>query len=239
MNNLCIGTTTLLLACAVLFAEDTPKKSPSASVVADPKATADWLASVFTVQNKQVLVAGKPSDKFFEARLKFTQPTEIQTCNGQIIADPKGLYPMLIGPVDAGYDVTMYSPFYAFLDEIIESDGLPGYADHPKNEAMTLSGFRKIGECLHAHFTRETGSLPEHHRVVDDIGFPSESYVWKVDKHLIVLTAYDGNDTDGIHLRITSELTELEELRKRQPTTEEIFKGWGAPLPSLKTTQKP
>jgi len=238
MNHRCIGITTLLLACPVLFAEDTPKKMPAASVVAEPKATADWLASVFTVQNNQILVAGKPSDKFFEAQLKFTKPTEIQIFNHRMIADQEGLYPMIIGPVDAGYDVTIYTPFYAFLDEIIESDGLPGYANHPKNEAMTLSGFRKIAECLHAHFTKETGSLPAHYRVVDEISYPSEHYVWKVDKNLIILTAYDGNDSDGIHLRITSKLTELEELRKRKPTTEKIFDDWGDPLPSLKSTVK-
>jgi hypothetical protein len=103
---------------------------------------------------------------------------------------------------------------------------------------MTRSGFRKIAECLHAHFTQVTGSLPEHHRVYDGILFPSEHYIWSAGKDLIILTAYDGNDSDGILLRITSKLTELEALRKMQPTTEKVFDDWGGPLPNLKTAAK-
>lgn len=238
MKSVCKAITASLLICAGLPAQEAPQQTLTASVLADPKATGEWLASLFTVQNNQILVAGKTPDIFPEARLKFSRPTEIQTYKNKIIADQEGMYPLIIGPDDDGYSVEMYTPFYAFLDDIIGPDGLPAYSNHPKEESMTLAGFRKIAECLHAHLTQATGALPEHHRVIDEITYPSEHYIWTVGKHFVILTAYDGNDSDGISLTITSKLSEVEGLRKMRPTTEKIFTDWGDPLPHLKGIPK-
>ncbi len=200
--------------------------------VADPAKTAKWLCSVFTISDGKVLVAGKPPDKFFEARLPFAAKTEVRHYrNKWIIADQDGCYPMIIGPTDVGYYMSMYNPFYAFLDRTIESDGLPGYAPNPKEAAMTLKGFRVISEHLHEHFTKSTGSLPECFRVFDEILYPSEHYVWNVGTTWIILTAYDGNDSDGIHLTITSKKDGPGALRKMAKSLEEPFKDWGEPLP--------
>ncbi len=203
----------------------------------DPVATADWLSSVFTVRDGKVLVVGKEPDKYFEARLRFPKPVEIQTYGRQIIADQEGLYPMIIGPTEGGYEFQIYTPFYVFMDEITESDGLPGYAPHPKAEAINEKGFRKIAEKLHSHFTQRVGSRPECFRVMDEIGYPSEHYIWTIGTTFIILAAYDGNDSNGIYLDITSSSKRIDRVRKMRRTTEEVFEGWGDPMPSLSPKQ--
>lgn len=210
---------------------------PEITVSCDPVATADWLSSVFTVRDGKVLVVDKEPDKYLEARLRFPKPVEIQSCGRQIIADQEGLYPLIIGPTESGYEFHIYTPFYAFMDEITESDGLPGYAPHPKSEAINEKGFRKIAEKLHSHFTQSVGFRPECFRVRDDIGYPSEHYIWTVGTTFIILTAYDGNDSNGIYLDITTSTKNIDRIRKMPRTTEAVFEGWGDPMPSISTTQ--
>jgi hypothetical protein len=216
-------------AGAAATAEQSAKPAP---VIADPKATAEWLATVFTVKDGQVFVAGRPAEHYLEARLPFKRPTEIRIFGHAIIADQEGMYPLQIGPTDEGYRVKMYTPFYDFLDAITGTDGLPDRAPHPKAQAMKQEGFRAIAESLHAFFTKATGQLPERHRVLDPITFPSEHYIWSVGRQWIILTAYDGNDSDGIYLSITDAPSFVEELRKMPHTDMEVFRGWGSPMPS-------
>jgi hypothetical protein len=225
-----------IVTCSMLcIAAEPPEPKPTVSC--DPVATADWLISVFIVRDGKVLVASKESDKYLEARLRFPKPVEIQTHGRQIIADQEGLYPLIIGPMDSGYEFHIYTPFYVFMDDITESDGLPGYAPHPKAEAINEKGFRKIAEKLHSHFTKCVGSRPECFRVRDDIGYPSEHYVWTVGTTFIILTAYDGNDSNGIYLNITTSTKAIDRVRKMPRTSEDVFESWGYPMPSISTTQ--
>jgi hypothetical protein len=226
----------LMGGCSMLaFSADEPKSPATAPVVADAKATGEWLARIFTVKDGQVLVMGKPPEKYREARLPFAKATEIKfESNLSIIADQEGMYPVGLGLTDEGYRFYMYQPFRDFLDRIIEEDGLPGYGRHPKAEAMKNEGFRAIAEVLHAHFTKETGQLPERHRVLDGILYPSETYIWSVGKQFIFLVAYNGNDSDGLYCYITFDASRLDELRKRKHTEEEVYRGWGQPMLSRK-----
>jgi hypothetical protein len=220
----------ILLSLQWCFAE----KSKPAAPDCDPKATALWIASVVRVRDGKVLLAGKEPDKFLESRLPFAKPTEIQLSGRQIIADQSGLYPLLIGFTEQGdYEFKMFTPFYPFFDEIIAADGLPGYALHPKAEAMTEKGFRVIAEHLHSHFTASIGSKPLCFIVRDDgEGWPSEHYVWSLGAFHIILTAYNGNDSNGIYLTLTSKPDRLAKLQKMTRTTEEVFEGWGKSLPN-------
>ena len=168
--------------------------------------------------------------------MRFSKPVEIQTSDRQIIADQEGLYPIIIGPTESGYEFRISTPFYDFMDMITEPDGLPGYAPHPKAEAINEKGFRKIAERLHSHFSESVGARPECFRVEDDIGYPSEHYVWTVGTTFIVLTAYAGNDSHGIRLRITTDI-KIDAMRKMPRTTEEVYEGWGDPMPSLSASQ--
>ncbi len=223
-----------LLLIIVQLAAPHLKAETAKQPVVDPVKSAKWLCSVFAIKEGKVLVAGKAPEKYFEARLPFAAKTEVRHYRDKwIIADQDECYPMIIGPTDDGYYMSMHTPFYAFLDEIIESDGLPGYAPHPKAAAMSLGGFRVISENLHEHFTKSTGSLPECFRVFDEILYPSEHYVWNAGTTWIILTAYDGNDSDGIYLTITSKSDSLEALRKMAKSPHEPFKDWGEPLPHL------
>ena len=207
---------------------------PKASRDCNPRATAVWIKSVIRVHKGRVLLAGKEPDKFLEARLPFPKATEIRLYGRSVIADQSGLYPLLIGFTDEGdYQLTMFTPFYPFLDKIIETDGLPDYAPHVKSEAMNGKGFRVIAEELHAHFTRSIGSKPYCFQVRDDgEGWPIEHYVWTVGAFYVILTAYDGNDSIGLYLTLTSKTDRLDRFRKMTKTTEEVFKGWGKPMPS-------
>lgn len=203
---------------------------------ADPEATARWLTSIFTIKNGRVLVAGKVSEDYLEARLAFAKNTEIRIRSGtpkSIIADQEGLYPLIIGPQENGYGFIMYHPFYDYLDRITGSDGLPDYAPNPKAESMTNKGFRLIAEKLHAHFTKASGSLPLRYRVRDNIGYSSEHYVWKVGPDYVILTAYDGNNSDILKMKITSVASELENIQKMPRTEQNVYEDWGAPMPSL------
>ena len=220
-----------LICSALCLAAESP--APKDTVSCDPIATADWLCSVFTMKEGKVLVASKEADKYLEARLRFAKPVEIQTYGRQIIADQEGLYPLIIGPTEDGYEFKIYTPFYAFLDEVIEDDGLPGYAPHPKNSAINERGFRKIAELLHTHFTACAETKPECYRVLDDINYPSEHYVWRVGSSFIILTAYCGNDSNGIYLNITNNSKRLERISKMHRTTIDVYEGWGDSLPNL------
>lgn len=221
-----------LLVCAVHAAEPETSSVTPKSTVADPKATAEWLASIITIRQNQVLIAGKPLENYAEARLPFSKATEVQIYRElSIIANQEGLYPMIISRDEDGYRFSMFTPLYPFLDRTIESDGLPGYAQHPKSDAMTTKGFRTIAEILHARFTKACGDLPEVHRVLDKILYTSEHYIWTVGKQFIVLKAYDGNDNDGLVISVTSKSDGVELVRKMHRSKQSVFKDWGQPLP--------
>ena len=220
-----------ILVCFQWCLAEEPKSTPHDC---DPKATAVWITSLIRVHQGKVLLTGKEPDRLREARLPFLKATEIQLFGRSVIADQSGLYPLLIGFTDAGdYRFEMFTPFHPFLDEIIGSDGLPRYAPYGKAEAMTEEGFRIIAEELHSHFTKSTGSKPQCFQVRDDgEGWPSEHYVWTIGAFYVILTAYDGNDSNGLRLTLTPNPDRLGQLRKMTKTTEEVFEGWGKPMPS-------
>lgn len=235
----CSATMRSLLAILICLQWCIAGEPSKASCDCDPKATAAWITSVIRVHESKVLLAGKEPDKFLEARLPFPKATEIQLYGRSVIADQSGLYPLLIGfTAEGDYQLRIFTPFYPFLDEIIKSDGLPGYAPHGKAEAMNEKGFRVIAEELHAHFTKSIGSKPQCFRVRDDgEGWPSEHYVWTVGAFYVILTAYNGNDSNGLYLTLTSKPDRLDRLSKMTKTTEEAFEGWGKPMPSQQSPE--
>lgn len=200
-----------------------------AKPLCDPKATAEWLTTIFTVSEGKILVAGKEPEKYREARLRFSRPVEIRPYREKVIVDQEGLYPLSMGPMEDGYEFFVSTPFYPYLDEMPAPDGLPGLAPSPKGDAINERGLRTIAEILHAHFTKSAGE-PEGCRVLDKIGYPSEHYMWRVGTQSVTLTAYDGNDSNGLVLRIAKS-TDLDAFRKMAPTREEVFEGWGDMMP--------
>jgi hypothetical protein len=236
-----VFSTLFALAVATSAEPPTPAKPPAKNtspnapaVVADPRATANWLAALFTVQEGKIHVAGKPPGDFYQARLPFPKSTEIKFYSRGIVANQEGLYPLLLYPDAQGFQVSIYTPFRPVMDfvEQDKEEGLPGWLPHPKAGAMTDAGFRTIGEMLHAHFTKITGHLPERYRTKDTIGFPSESYIWEVGKKSVVLRAYHANDNHGLILQITDSLPLAKDFQTGEPTAEKIFDQWVDPLPS-------
>ncbi|RYD32301.1 MAG: hypothetical protein EOP86_15995 [Verrucomicrobiaceae bacterium] len=226
--------TVLCMPGASVDQADSPDSKPAAA--GDPAATAEWLSQIFTVKDGKALVAGKEAGKYHEALLRFSKPVEILPQGDLIIADQEGLYPMIIGPASHGYGCRIYTPFYALMDMITESDGLPRYAPHPKATAINGKGLRIIAKRLHAHFTRGAGAKPECRRVLDHIGYASEHYIWTVGKSFIILSAYDGNDNDGIRLDITDNTESIGRIRRMPETTAEVFEEWGDSMPDLSKT---
>lgn len=197
------------------------------------QATAEWLCQLLGKDAKgQLTIAGKVYENVRKSRLPFRGKTEIQVSrlNG-VIVNQEGIHPVEIGLNDRQFRVSLYTPMYDFLDDELGPDGLPGYTPHPKDEAMSTAGFRVIAEQVHKHLVELTGELPEHRRTLDDISYPSEYYRWKVGDVYVFLSAYDGNDTDGIGLTVSHEDGESDERKKRQDTDMEIFADWGPPMP--------
>ncbi|WP_367874611.1 hypothetical protein [Luteolibacter sp. Populi] len=216
----------LVFTCKLLAVDPAPPP--------DPEATAAWIASNFTIRDGEVQVAGKTPNDCFRAKLALKADAEIwRISNTGLLVDQKGLFPLACDAFEDAYRFSLCTPFYDYLDRMTTADDLPGYADNPKNQAITGKALRRIAAALHTHFTKACGTLPRHYRTQDDLTYPSECYIWQVGKCHLKLYAYRGNDSHGIGMTVSTDAAALEAIGKRQPTKQEIFEDWGEPLPHL------
>ena len=199
--------------------------------ITDATATGTWLQTLFTVSDGEIRFCKKPLEQTDKARIPVAAKSEIQIRGRGILINQDGLYPMCLGSADSGISVYMGSPFYAFLDYADGLSGLEGYAKNPKEAAMNNAGFRVIGEALHSHFAKLAGDKPEWHRVIDDIRYPSEHYIWKIGDIWIILSAYNGNDNNSISIDLTKDNKKVERIRAMKPTNIAVYPDWGDPLP--------
>lgn len=228
-----------LIACAVLgLSLNTLGESEGGTKpVTDAAATGIWLQSLFTINEGQLRVCQKPLEQSNLARIPLAAKSEVQILGNGILINQEGLYPMFLGSAENRFSMYMGTPFYVFLDYADGISGLEGYAKNPKEAAMNHAGFRVIGEALHAHFTKLAQDNPEWHRVIDEILYPSEHYIWKIGDIWIMLSANNGNDNDGIRLTLTKDDKEIEKIRKMKRTDKAVYADWGNPMPHKKSEQ--
>lgn len=228
---------TLLVASAIVGLSMNIRGESEGSIrpIADPASTGIWLQSLFTEDEGELRICQKPLENYDRARIPLAAKTEIQIRGNDVLINQEGLYPMCLGSRDSSLSIYMGTPFYAFLDYANGTNGMDGYAHNPKASSMNGAGLRVIAEKLHSHFTELAKNKPEWHRVIDDIDYPSEHYIWKIGSVWIILTANDGNDNDGLRLTLTKDNKRIDEIRTMKPTDKKMYAGWGDSLPHNKT----
>ena len=154
-----------------------------------------------------------------------------------IIIDQEGLLPVQYC-YEAGFD----SFLFATPLKHVNLTNIDEFVPYGKDVAMIKdpSIFRTFGEALHSYFTPLSTKKPEHHRIEDDFGYPSDVYIWDVGGSTVFLKAYQGNDTYGLSLRVCSRAIKpgRDEIARQRsliagakPSKKKrVFQGWDEPL---------
>jgi len=203
----------------------------------DPVATAKWVTSLYTLQKGKLAFDAGNANRL-HGQISLTANAKVSPGDGgHIIIDQEGFLPVSYGK-SAGYETFFFTTPLTHGSPL----SLDGFVPYDKDIVVQEdpSMFRKLGEALHSHFTGLATKKPDHHRVEDVLGYPSDHYIWEVGGSTVFLKAYQGNDTHGLMLRVCSKETELgraEIARQRsrisgakRSTQKAIFRGWNEPM---------
>lgn len=202
----------------------------------DPVATAKWVTSLYTLQEGKLAFDAGNTNRL-HGQISLAAKAKVSPGDdGHIIIDQEGFMPVSYEE-SAGYETFFFITPLTYVNASPD-DFVPYDKDIVVQEDPSM--FRKLGEALHSHFTGLATKKPDHHRVEDVLGYPSDHYIWEVGGSTVFLKAYQGNDTYGLMLRVCSQATELgqaEIARQRSrisgaksTTRKEVFRGWGEPL---------
>jgi len=202
----------------------------------DPVATARWVTSLYTLQKGKLAFDAGNANRL-HGQISLAAKAKVSPGDdGHIIIDQEGFMPVSYEE-SAGYETFFFITPLTYVNASPD-DFVPYDKDIVVQEDSSM--FRKLGEALHSHFTGLATKKPDHHRVEDVLGYPSDHYIWEVGGSTVFLKAYQGNDTHGLMLRVCSKETELgraEIARQRSRISgakssvkKQVFRGWGEPL---------
>ena len=202
----------------------------------DPVATAKWVTSLYTLQKGKLAFDAENANRL-HGQISLAEKAKVSPGDdGHIIIDHEGFMPVSYEE-SAGYETFFFITPLTYVNASPD-DFVPYDKDIVVQEDSSM--FRKLGEALHSHFTGLATKKPDHHRVEDVLGYPSDHYIWEVGGSTVFLKAYQGNDTHGLMLRVCSKETELgraEIARQRSRISgakssvkKQVFRGWGEPL---------
>jgi len=202
----------------------------------DPVATAKWVTSLYTLQKGKLAFDAGNTNRL-HGQISLAAKAKVSPGDdGHIIIDQEGFMPVSYEE-SAGYETFFFITPLTYVNASPD-DFVPYDKDIVVQEDSSM--FRKLGEALHSHFTGLATKKPDHHRVEDVLGYPSDHYIWEVGGSTVFLKAYQGNDTHGLMLRVCSKETELgraEIARQRSRISgakssvkKQVFRGWGEPL---------
>ena len=202
----------------------------------DPVATAKWLTSLYTLQKGKLAFDAGNANRL-HGQISLAAKAKVSPGDdGHIIIDQEGFMPVSYEE-SAGYETFFFITPLTYVNASSD-DFVPYDKDIVVQEDSSM--FRKLGEALHSHFTGLATKKPDHHRVEDVLGYPSDHYIWEVGGSTVFLKAYQGNDTHGLMLRVCSKETELgraEIARQRSRISgakssvkKKVFRGWDEPL---------
>jgi len=202
----------------------------------DPVATAKWVTSLYTLQKGKLAFDAGNTNRL-HGQISLAAKAKVSPGDdGHIIIDQEGFMPVSYEE-SAGYETFFFITPLTYVNASPD-DFVPYNKDIVVQEDSSM--FRKLGEALHSHFTGLATKKPDHHRVEDVLGYPSDHYIWEVGGSTVFLKAYQGNDTHGLMLRVCSKETELgraEIARQRSRISgakssvkKQVFRGWGEPL---------
>ena len=204
------------------------------------EATANWFRDQITVQDGSLHLAGVPLSKIRNARFSFPQGARVKVDGYYVVIEGTDLFPIEMKSFGNNISFSIYTPFYNFLDDQLASDGLPGYARHPKDDALNVQAFRTMIESIHEHLAEVTGLEPIGKRWLGELGSPGEVYEWNIGPEQVRISIYQGNDSKGFFLTFRERPTEPEKTERRGmegPTNKEPFQGWGPMLPHQKASE--
>jgi len=202
----------------------------------DPVATAKWVTSLYTLQKGKLAFDAGNTNRL-HGQISLAAKAKVSPGDdGHIIIDQEGFMPVSYEE-SAGYETFFFITPLTYVNASPD-DFVPYDKDIVVQEDSSM--FRKLGEALHSHFTGLATKKPDHHRVEDVLGYPSDHYIWEVGGSTVFLKAYQGNDTHGLMLRVCSKETELgraEIARQRSRISgakssvkKKVFRGWDEPL---------
>jgi len=202
----------------------------------DPVATAKWVTSLYTLQKGKLAFDAGNTNRL-HGQISLAAKAKVSPGDdGHIIIDQEGFMPVSYEE-SAGYETFFFITPLTYVNASPD-DFVPYDKDIVVQEDSSM--FRKLGEALHSHFTGLATKKPDHHRVEDVLGYPSDHYIWEVGGSTVFLKAYQGNDTHGLMLRVCSKETEVgraEIARQRSriagaksSAKKEVFEGWDKPL---------
>ena len=207
----------------------------------DPVATAKWLTSLYTLQ-KGKLAFDAGNTHRLHGQISLAAKAKVSPGDeGHIIIDQKGFMPVSYCKSE-GYETFFFTTPLTHVSPLNLDDFVPYEKDIVVQKDPSI--FRKLGEVLYFHFTGLATQKPDHHRVKDVLGYPSDNYIWEVGGSTVFLKAHQGNDSHGLMLRVCSKETEpgrAEIARQRRRISgakssvkKEVFRGWGEPLEIMK-----
>jgi len=205
--------------------------------VCDPIATAKWVTSLYTMQKGKLTFCAEDTDRL-TGQIPIAAKAKVSLGDdGHIIIDQEGFMPFSYGK-SAGYETFFFTTPLTHVSPLSLDDFVPYDKDIVVQEDPSI--FRKLGEALYFHFTGLATKMPDHHRVEDILGYPSDHYIWEVGGSTVFLKAYQGNDSHGLILRVCSKETDpgrAEIVRQRSriagaksSAKKEVFRGWHEPL---------
>ena len=224
---------TLALPCQT-HAENGKKRELPAC---DPVATAKWVTSLYTLQKGKLAFDAGNANRL-HGQISLTANAKVSPGDdGAIIIDQEGFMPVSYEE-SAGYETFFFTTPLTHGSPLTLDDFVPYDKDIVVQEDPSM--FRKLGEALHYYITGLASKKPDHHRVENVLGYPSDYYVWEVGGSTVFLKAYRGNDTHGLMLRVCSKETEQGRAeiarqrsrisRAKSSAKKEVFRGWGEPL---------
>jgi len=202
----------------------------------DPVATAKWVTSLYTLQKGKLAFDAENANRL-HGQISLAAKAKVSPGDdGAIIIDQEGFMPVSYEE-SAGYETFFFITPLTYVNASPD-DFVPYDKDIVAHENPSM--FRKLGEALYFYFTGLATEKPDHHRVEDIFGYPSDYYIWDVGGSTVFLKAYQGNDSHGLMLRVCSKETEMgraEITRQRSriagaksSAKKEVFEGWGEPL---------
>lgn len=211
-------------------AEDTKNQELPAC---DPVATARWLTSLYTLQEGKLTFFAGHADRL-TGQIPLAVKAKVSMDGDGIIIDQEGLLPVQYRH-EAGYES------FIFANPLKHVNLADEFVPYGKDLAVDKdpSIYRTFGEALHAYFTSLATKKPQRHRIEDVFGYPSEVYIWDVGGSTVFLRAYQGNDTNGLSLRVCSRANkqgrdeiarQLSRIAGAKSSKKRVFPGWEEPL---------
>ena len=200
----------------------------------DPVATAKWLTSLYTLQEGKLTFCAEDTDRLI-GQIPIAAKAKVSSDGDGMTIDQEGLLPVQYS------DRAGYRSFF-FIHPLKSRYFSDDFAPYGKDVAVEedSSKFRTLGQALYTYFTGLALQKPNHHRVEDIFGYPSDHYIWEVGGSTVFLKAYQGNDSHGLILRVCSKETdpgraEIARQRSRiagakSSAKKEVFRGWHEPL---------